>query len=148
MIDYKEYLNSDYWIKRRKEFKSRNCGRCFICEKKSVSVSVHHKYYYHNGVSILNHEKDEDLLLLCQDCHEKIHEYGLEPRLRQDIDDKTKKDIILKEFERRVKPEEKITIFPPQKSREVYDRKGNLINFKRKESLVSYNPFPSKRRKG
>jgi len=133
MEDYKEYLNSEEWKKTRKAFKSKSCGRCFICERKSGSMEVHHKTYYRNGVSILHNEKDSDLALLCHTCHDRLHEYEIEGYLREDIADNLKKEKIRAEFLRREGIKGKITIIPSQRYREIYDRKGNKINFKRKE---------------
>lgn len=76
-MDYKSYLQSNYWINRRKKFKNKTHNRCFICRSKS-NLQVHHKRYSVNGKSILFKEKHTDLRLLCRDCHSKIHKYNLE----------------------------------------------------------------------
>ena len=115
MENYNDYLNSDEWKERRKAFKSKSCGRCFICERKSGSMEVHHKTYYRNGVSILHNEKDTDLALLCHTCHDKLHEYEIEGYLREDIDDKSKKEKIRAEFSRHKENEGKVTVIPYQR---------------------------------
>ena len=77
MEDYKKYLQSDYWEKRRVAFKKKTYNRCFICHSKN-NLHVHHKRYKRKGKSILYKEKNTDLRLLCADCHLKIHKYFLE----------------------------------------------------------------------
>ena len=67
-MKYSDYLKTEWWrVRRLKLAKDRN----FICErcgKKLDNFQVHHKNYKH-----LWEEKDSDLLLLCADCHQKIH---------------------------------------------------------------------------
>jgi len=133
MENYTEYLKSDHWKERRKAFRSKSCGRCFICEKKSSLMDVHHKTYYKNGESILFHETDGDLALLCHTCHDKLHKYDIEGYLREDIADNLKKEKINAEFSRREQIESRIVTIPPQRYREVYDRKGNKVNYKGKK---------------
>ncbi len=79
-MSYQDYLNSDYWKKRRVEFKSKTHKRCYICHAKE-SLQVHHKRYVREGKSILFHERHQDFRLLCSDCHRKIHQYGYMEKL-------------------------------------------------------------------
>jgi hypothetical protein len=69
---YAEYLRSDLWDKKRKEFlnyfKKKN-GSLF-CENchSSFRLNVHHKTYDN-----LYHERMKDLMLLCKWCHSEKH---------------------------------------------------------------------------
>jgi hypothetical protein len=69
--DYKEYLQTPYW-KRRREDKLRAVGRrCQLCNRGSVTLDVHHRTYERLG-----NELDEDLTVLCRDCHSIYHRLG------------------------------------------------------------------------
>lgn len=54
------------------------CGISAVTDNETISwdvdLDVHHKYYYHNGESILWHEKLNDLQVLCRKCHQAEHE--------------------------------------------------------------------------
>lgn len=76
-MKYQDYLKSEYWKKRRAEFKSKTHNRCYICHSKE-KLHVHHKRYKRNGESILFKERHTDFRLLCSECHRKIHKYKLE----------------------------------------------------------------------
>jgi len=112
MENYIEYLKSDHWKERRKAFKSKSCGRCFICEKKSGSMDVHHKTYSRNGKSILFDERDDELCLLCHDCHFRMHKYSLDGYLRSNLPDAEKKKVIQDTF-KRVEDKKSRTIYIP-----------------------------------
>jgi len=74
---YKEYLRSFLW-KDKKEYIISLCPFCQRCgveekhweEKGEVGkpLQVHHENYTRVG-----NEKKEDLLVVCDDCHKKIH---------------------------------------------------------------------------
>lgn len=69
--DYKAYLQTPYW-KRRREDKLRAVGhRCQLCNRGSVTLDVHHRTYERLG-----NELDEDLTVLCRDCHSIHHRFG------------------------------------------------------------------------
>lgn len=75
---YKEYLKTDHWRQRRIDI-YRICDRkCQLCGKSLdlPDANVHHKTYDHVG-----NELDSDLVLLCQECHKKVH--GIETRKRR-----------------------------------------------------------------
>lgn len=65
---YTEYLKSDHWKKTRKKALKRAKNRCQLCNKKS-KLQVHHRTYKNKGK-----EKNEDLIVLCNDCHAKFHD--------------------------------------------------------------------------
>ena len=69
-MPYKEYLQTPHW-KRKREEKVRAAGRrCQLCNRGSVSLNVHHRTYERLG-----EELDEDLTVLCRDCHNTFHEH-------------------------------------------------------------------------
>ena len=65
---YKDYLKSYEWIEKRKLVFNRCKGVCEGCGLKAA-VQVHHKTYANVGKEFLF-----ELLGVCMDCHERIHE--------------------------------------------------------------------------
>lgn len=69
-MTYKMYLSTPYWqlvsylAKRKAKYKCQLCGN-------NKSLNVHHKTYENKGFEIMNMD---DLIVLCQDCHQKFHE--------------------------------------------------------------------------
>lgn len=69
-IPYKMYLSTPYWqlvsnlARRKAKYKCQLCGG-------NNHLNVHHKTYKNKGFEIINMD---DLIVLCQDCHQKIHE--------------------------------------------------------------------------
>lgn len=79
-MNYTNYLQSDYWKGRRKEFRDKTWNRCYICRAKG-KLETHHKRYSKDGQSILFKERHVDLRLLCRKCHQGIHDLKLEKQL-------------------------------------------------------------------
>jgi len=67
-MPYKEYLQTDHWKETRKKALHRANYKCQLCSNKDA-LNVHHNTYENRG-----QEKDEDLIVLCQECHAKHHE--------------------------------------------------------------------------
>ena len=65
-MPYKQYLQSSHWKHRRLEYYKTHKKICYCC--KNESYVLHHTCYDRRG-----EEKDEDLIPLCEDCHNKIH---------------------------------------------------------------------------
>jgi hypothetical protein len=67
---YFNYINSDKWKRKSKEFKKLRNFRCQRCKKKKweQDLNTHHLNY-----ACLGHEKLSDVRVLCRDCHEKYH---------------------------------------------------------------------------
>lgn len=64
---YSEYLDSPHWKRLRSHF----CGpmsRCYACDTPS-RLQIHHTCYDHLGKEQIN-----DFIVVCRDCHERIHE--------------------------------------------------------------------------
>ena len=71
-MPYKEYLETDHWKKTRKRALHRAKYKCQLCGSKE-NLNVHHNTYENRG-----QEKDEDLIVLCQECHAKFHDKFIE----------------------------------------------------------------------
>lgn len=81
---YQVYLESDHWKKKRKEafdFYGRFCEKCG-----KLGTQVHHKSYFN-----LWKESMEDLMIVCADCHEKIHKVKPKKKKNKPPQEKEKK---------------------------------------------------------
>jgi len=74
-MDYKIYLKTDGWQRKRLDAIENARGVCEICGS-GVDIQVHHKTYERRG-----EELPEDLIVLCEQCHKKEH--GLLPEMAQ-----------------------------------------------------------------
>lgn len=63
--EYIDYLKSSTWRKRCNQLKKQRGNRCENCQAEGVRLEVHHLNYDHLG-----HEQDDDLMILCEGCHE------------------------------------------------------------------------------
>jgi len=66
-MPYRLYMQSDWWKARRKRAISLSGYKCHKCGAREY-LRVHHLTYDNVGA-----EKDEDLQVLCKDCHDAIH---------------------------------------------------------------------------
>lgn len=69
-MPYSDYILTDHWLSVRKAALYRAGGRCQLCGRQE-RLQVHHNSYENLG-----HELPEDLIVLCQSCHEKFHKKG------------------------------------------------------------------------
>lgn len=80
--NYQDYMRSYYWIELSSQFREKYGNKCVECGIKQEDIksklNVHHKHYY-----TLGEEKEEDLMLLCDDCHKKVHKQMAE-KLKQE----------------------------------------------------------------
>lgn len=65
---YKKYIKSVAWFKRRDEYFKVHKKECVACFSKERIV-LHHVNYQRLGA-----ELDSDLIVLCWDCHNELHE--------------------------------------------------------------------------
>lgn len=65
--DYYKYLKSKHWINRKRIFWEKHRKVCHCCN--GLANQIHHCTYKNIG-----NEKDEDLVPICQNCHEYITE--------------------------------------------------------------------------
>lgn len=68
--NYKDYMESDIWKLKRNTMIKQN-PNCKIC-KKTKNIVVHHLNY-----KMLGNESEKDLIVVCWDCHNKIHQNKL-----------------------------------------------------------------------
>lgn len=66
--NYREYIQSAEWFSKRNAAILRADGKCQISGCDRDAEQVHHRHYLNLG-----NERDEDLMAVCRDCHEKIH---------------------------------------------------------------------------
>ena len=73
--EYAELLKKPQWQKRRLQMLEKADWRCVECGAEDQQLHVHHKRYI-AGAKPWEYG-DEDLAVLCEQCHEKAH--GIEP---------------------------------------------------------------------
>jgi hypothetical protein len=76
MNAYQLQLLNPRWQRRRLEVMSKNNFSCQICDEQNQELNVHHiKYKKHpNGDKYEPwNYSDEELMVLCKDCHDLIH---------------------------------------------------------------------------
>jgi hypothetical protein len=67
-MPYRDYLSTDHWQTQRRRALYRAGFQCKACEKPR-QLNVHHLTYAHRG-----REQESDLIVLCLQCHAKVHE--------------------------------------------------------------------------
>ena len=67
-IPYDEYLQTEHWQQRRRDMLAQHWHKCQLCGERGRWLEVHHNSYDH-----LWHEPSEDLIVLCETCHQKHH---------------------------------------------------------------------------
>lgn len=67
-INYYQYIQTQAWEEMRQKVFRRDGFKCVICGD-AKALNVHHITYENLGA-----EKVSDLVTLCRDCHEKIHD--------------------------------------------------------------------------
>lgn len=72
---YKEYIKSEAWQRKRKQALKYYGNKCVMCgaKKKAFNhLEVHHRHY-----RTFTQERMQDLTVLCNKCHTKLHKYVL-----------------------------------------------------------------------
>jgi 5-methylcytosine-specific restriction endonuclease McrA len=67
-VDYTKHINSERWERRRLRAIDEVGGACQMCGS-TDRIQVHHLNYDNLG-----NEKPEDLLVVCRQCHRKVHQ--------------------------------------------------------------------------
>lgn len=76
---YKVYIKSKWWTRRKNQYYRQNRKICAACSSKFY-VSLHHMIYGDYG-----NELDENLVALCKWCHEEFHSiYGVKKNMKQE----------------------------------------------------------------
>lgn len=65
---YHGYLKSDVWKRKRKSAIEKAGYKCSLCGT-AKNLNVHHITYEN-----VPFEEDDDLIVVCRQCHEKLHE--------------------------------------------------------------------------
>lgn len=69
-MNYKDFLQTLYWKTIAEKKRSEAKYKCQLCGK-SGFLAVHHRTYSTHGYE---HQNMNDLIVLCNDCHEKFHD--------------------------------------------------------------------------
>jgi hypothetical protein len=67
-VNYHSHLDSGYWKRLTARLRVASGGRCSSCSTATAHLDAHHL-----GYSQLGFETVRDLVALCRDCHEGIH---------------------------------------------------------------------------
>ena len=73
-MPYAEYLQTPEWFAKRTAALRRAGYRCQLCNR-TGRLEVHHRTYERRG-----NEAPEDLIVLCEGCHEVFHQSRGMPR--------------------------------------------------------------------
>lgn len=73
-MPYADYLLSPEWRERRKQALDWARNACQLCNSPQEPLHVHHRTYDRLGA-----ELPADLVVLCEDCHDKHHGKGINP---------------------------------------------------------------------
>jgi len=68
-LPYRKYLETEHWQQKRLEALRAEGYKCHLCQGNNRELHVHHLTYIRLG-----HELPDDLMVLCKECHEKVHE--------------------------------------------------------------------------
>lgn len=72
--NYYQYLDSNRWKKKREQVLKAANFKCSVCGS-AKNLCVHHITYENLG-----YENDDDLMVVCKKCHERIHENDLKKK--------------------------------------------------------------------
>lgn len=77
-VNYAEYLTTEGWRCRSFQAKERAGWRCERCLRRDceIGLQTHHRTYERVG-----HERDDDLVVLCEICHPLAHDDDTLPQL-------------------------------------------------------------------
>ncbi|NCB03873.1 MAG: hypothetical protein EOM67_17230, partial [Spirochaetia bacterium] len=71
--EYQKYLQTDHWQKtKRAMLDLKPYRKCELCGSREHEFHVHHMTYENIG-----HEGYMDLVVLCSECHKKVHKENL-----------------------------------------------------------------------
>lgn len=68
VYSYKDYLKTKHWINKKIQFLKNHKNECSMCGRKNCKLDLHHMTYENVG-----NEKLDDLVVLCNECHTKVH---------------------------------------------------------------------------
>ena len=70
-MPYQDYLQTDHWKTTRRAAIKAAHKRCQVCNAGDRRLEVHHRTYDRRGM-----EAPEDLIVLCDECHDLFHQNG------------------------------------------------------------------------
>jgi 5-methylcytosine-specific restriction endonuclease McrA len=73
---YADKLTDPRWLSRRFQIIERDHSYCTFCGAFTDKPQVHHKRYI-RGLNPWEYD-DDDLTTLCPECHQYVHEIGVE----------------------------------------------------------------------
>lgn len=73
-MEYQEKLKDPRWQKKRLEIFERDKWTCVCCDRKDITLHVHHLFYL-PGMNPWEY-KDEHLVTYCELCHNSEHLIG------------------------------------------------------------------------
>lgn len=117
---YSDLLRHPLWQKKRLEIMRRDKWKCKKCGDDETTLNVHHKLYI-NGNDPWEYE-NEDLITLCEDCHNQIERFKKES---PEIDLETIK--IYKSEHWSSDKRIMFASYPGLLSMEIYDEKDKFI---------------------
>ncbi len=68
-MEYREYLNSEAWKKRKERYYESHERKCKACGSRR-KIHLHHKTY-----NRLGSERDADMVPMCERCHFNLHQW-------------------------------------------------------------------------
>ena len=71
---YKTYIQSEGWKAVTKFLKRSMDYRCQVCGQKGSEYTLH---IHHNNYNNLGQESIKDLIVLCEECHQKFHNINI-----------------------------------------------------------------------
>lgn len=72
-MSYQDFLNTSYWKTISNYKKQKSNHRCMLCNNNN-NLRTHHKSYERHGYEHRIEVINEDLIVLCDDCHKKFHD--------------------------------------------------------------------------
>jgi len=72
-MNYQDFLSTPYWSGISLYAKKKAGFKCALCGS-GGNLNTHHKTYDRHGYEHTQKVIDEDLIVLCHDCHKKFHD--------------------------------------------------------------------------
>lgn len=70
-MPYSDFLKTPYWTAIAMYKKYRSSYKCCMCGS-DKNLSTHHNTYENHGYEHKSEVINKDLIVLCQDCHDKL----------------------------------------------------------------------------
>ena len=90
VFGYKNYLKTAHWKNLRLNIYRKYNRKCCKCGK---SLQLRDANAHHLTYDNIGHENEDDLILVCHECHKKIHNIVTKKRNKKSWKDKTFKKV-------------------------------------------------------